>query len=327
MSRHTLCNCPAGFSAAPERHAPDCPGRSGAGKPIPPAVAQFAVAALKVPEQRSLKIPGQRSVETYFGVNGELMVKVREYDGLAADHARLRDATSEVISNLGEWCCSLQTQEQVDSVTEQLDKLHAALKSPTEHPLQTCLRDNGGQIAQRASDRQAALQALAWLDQNRQRLHAPECSVHEPSARCSCGLHNVLTLLAAVKNGNAELFIAAAEAATENEAVFGDRNLIPSLEAERDRLTTDNGYMLMLIRDLVGGVDHRGWVVGIEVLRAARELLEERTQQLGQVIAQHSGCGYGIQVDQLTVRLYRGDKVIMVRGPLGAAHEKQGPAL
>ena len=33
MSRFCLCNCPAGFSAAPERHAPDCPGRSGAGKP------------------------------------------------------------------------------------------------------------------------------------------------------------------------------------------------------------------------------------------------------------------------------------------------------
>jgi hypothetical protein len=33
MSRFCFCNCPAGFNAAPERHAPDCPGRSGAGKP------------------------------------------------------------------------------------------------------------------------------------------------------------------------------------------------------------------------------------------------------------------------------------------------------
>jgi hypothetical protein len=32
MSRFCFCNCPAGFSAEPERHAPDCPGRSGAGK-------------------------------------------------------------------------------------------------------------------------------------------------------------------------------------------------------------------------------------------------------------------------------------------------------
>lgn len=28
MSRFTFCNCPAGFAASPERHAPDCPGRS-----------------------------------------------------------------------------------------------------------------------------------------------------------------------------------------------------------------------------------------------------------------------------------------------------------
>jgi hypothetical protein len=33
MSRFNFCDCPAGFSVAPERHAPDCPGRSGAGKP------------------------------------------------------------------------------------------------------------------------------------------------------------------------------------------------------------------------------------------------------------------------------------------------------
>lgn len=38
MSRFCFCNCPAGFSADPERHAPDCPGRSGAGNtrtPVP----------------------------------------------------------------------------------------------------------------------------------------------------------------------------------------------------------------------------------------------------------------------------------------------------
>lgn len=39
MSRFTFCNCPAGFSADPERHAPDCPGRSGAGKPRKTEVA------------------------------------------------------------------------------------------------------------------------------------------------------------------------------------------------------------------------------------------------------------------------------------------------
>jgi hypothetical protein len=42
MSRFNFCDCPAGFNADPERHAPDCPGRSGAGKrgptPVPTTV-------------------------------------------------------------------------------------------------------------------------------------------------------------------------------------------------------------------------------------------------------------------------------------------------
>lgn len=42
--------------------------------------------------------------------------------------------------------------------------------------------------------------ALAWIDARRQRLHAEDCSVHEPSAQCSCGLHRVLTDLRAVIN-------------------------------------------------------------------------------------------------------------------------------
>lgn len=41
MNRFTLCNCPAGFNADPERHAPDCPGRSGAGKPSPMSHERF----------------------------------------------------------------------------------------------------------------------------------------------------------------------------------------------------------------------------------------------------------------------------------------------
>ena len=42
MSRFCFCNCPAGFSADPERHAPDCPGRSGAGKARTPVPAILA---------------------------------------------------------------------------------------------------------------------------------------------------------------------------------------------------------------------------------------------------------------------------------------------
>lgn len=45
MSRFTFCNCPAGFDAGPERHAPDCPGRSGAGKARTPVPATKAITA------------------------------------------------------------------------------------------------------------------------------------------------------------------------------------------------------------------------------------------------------------------------------------------
>ena len=47
MSRFNFCDCPAGFNADPERHAPDCPGRSGAGKrgptPVPATIKPSAV--------------------------------------------------------------------------------------------------------------------------------------------------------------------------------------------------------------------------------------------------------------------------------------------
>lgn len=39
----------------------------------------------------------------------------------------------------------------------------------------------------------------------------------------------------------------------------------------------------------------------------------------GEVILEHSGCGYGAQCNQLGVKLYPGDKVLMVRGRLGKA--------
>ena len=48
MSRFCFCNCPAGFSAEPERHAPDCPGRYGAGKartPVPATTPALKVTA------------------------------------------------------------------------------------------------------------------------------------------------------------------------------------------------------------------------------------------------------------------------------------------
>lgn len=51
--------------------------------------------------------------------------------------------------------------------------------------------------------------ALRWINSNIQRLHAVDCSVHAPSAACSCGLHRALTYLHAIRNGNAHLFVVA----------------------------------------------------------------------------------------------------------------------
>ena len=42
--------------------------------------------------------------------------------------------------------------------------------------------------------------SVKWLRDNRSRLHAADCTVHEPSARCSCGLHYVLSTLGFVGN-------------------------------------------------------------------------------------------------------------------------------
>ncbi|WP_236169861.1 hypothetical protein [Pseudomonas atacamensis] len=46
MSRFNFCDCPAGFSASPERHAPDCPGRFGAGKAPTPVPATLPASQL-----------------------------------------------------------------------------------------------------------------------------------------------------------------------------------------------------------------------------------------------------------------------------------------
>lgn len=51
----------------------------------------------------------------------------------------------------------------------------------------------------------------------------------------------------------------------------------------------------------------------------AIELPQEARHDQGEVLTEHSGCGRGIQVDQLTVRMYPGDKVVMVRGRIGKA--------
>lgn len=53
----------------------------------------------------------------------------------------------------------------------------------------------------------------------------------------------------------------------------------------------------------------------IEAAIAAAQADTPRTR----VLTEHSGCGQGTQVDQLTVRLNPGDKVVLVMGRYSAA--------
>ena len=72
MSRFCFCNCPAGFSAEPERHAPDCPGRSGAGKARTPVPATTP----------ALKVTAAEELDAVLHWRGKHSIAVRERDGL-----------------------------------------------------------------------------------------------------------------------------------------------------------------------------------------------------------------------------------------------------
>lgn len=72
MSRFCFCNCPAGFSAEPERHAPDCPGRSGAGKARTPVPATTP----------ALKVSGAEELEAVLHWRGKHAQAIRERDAL-----------------------------------------------------------------------------------------------------------------------------------------------------------------------------------------------------------------------------------------------------
>lgn len=49
---------------------------------------------------------------------------------------------------------------------------------------------------------------------------------------------------------------------------------------------------------------------------------QEALPVTAKVLTEHNGCGHGTQVDQLTVRLNPGDKVMLVMGPYSAAVAK-----
>lgn len=98
MSRFCFCNCPAGFSAEPERHAPDCPGRSGAGKARTP-----------VPATLTASQPVESGVD--FGIDGRsVRVSQEAYSIFLAREAAGREKTEAL-------------QQRLNAADQQIDEL------------------------------------------------------------------------------------------------------------------------------------------------------------------------------------------------------------
>ena len=69
-------------------------------------------------------------------------------------------------------------------------------------------------------------------------------------------------------------------------------------------------------------------VKSLKLSAAAPQAADAPAASLTKVLMEHSGCGSNTQVDQLTVRLNPGDKVVMVMGKITAAIEQAAqPAL
>ena len=100
--------------------------------------------------------------------------------------------------------------------------------------------------------------------------------------------------------------------------------IVAALKAEITRLKTDlPGDTVADRLDRLADHSEPGSQRQADLYAAAtvwrKHLAARPARQVGEVITEHNGCGRGAQVDQLTVRLYPGDKVVMLRGPLGLA--------
>lgn len=111
MSRFCFCNCPAGFSAEPERHAPDCPGRSGAGKARTP-----------VPATLTASQPVESGVD--FGIDGRsVRVSQEAYSIFLAREAAEREKIAALQQRL------TAADDRADQLTQQL-AIESAIKEP-----------------------------------------------------------------------------------------------------------------------------------------------------------------------------------------------------
>lgn len=109
MSRVVLCNCPVGFAADPARHAPDCPGRSGAGKPsLAPAGNPGVLIAVRRPPRAGLEFWDKICALKHYGFL------------LAPEGNRVVKA-----EGIGNWIDMHEAQQVVDAAQSEINDLRA----------------------------------------------------------------------------------------------------------------------------------------------------------------------------------------------------------
>lgn len=94
---------------------------------------------------------------------------------------------------------------------------------------------HGDLLALLGSSQSAAKEVLDWMQANKARLHTPNCSVHEPSARCSCGLHKALSLTRAIENGTAPLFIEPRDPQSGLSDLSGNAGVPPTDQTQQEK--------------------------------------------------------------------------------------------
>jgi hypothetical protein len=102
-------------------------------------------------------------------------------------------------------------------------------------------------------------------------------------------------------------------------------NAIKAIEAEVNRrwieMLSKQEHSAEIVQD-DNGMLSTLWAVPYIPNNGDKLYLHPAPQQKPQkLLLEHSGCGHGTQVEQVTVRLNRGDKVVLLMGPYTAATE------
>jgi hypothetical protein len=105
---------------------------------------------------------------------------------------------------------------------------------------------------------------------------------------------------------------------------------IATLAAEAERLRREQGKLSVYFRDEAPGDGFEGDVEGWSPVETAIAVMRRKKPRANteaveheavtaELLVEHSGCGHGIQIEQVTAKLAPGDAVYVVRGKLGQA--------